>query len=238
MGPRRVHCPERRPRSWWPALRASHPRATILYRGVGTSSRTPPPAQILFISSHVPVGEAPSCHPPPAPPVMPTAVRGPGPWTETISFPKRGGIGPYGLPSYPPSPTKTSRCSFPQRPLTPWAQPFPPHLHKSQLEGSRSPERGASSWYGRGRNPSRGPRGSLAEMEREHPRPAPPLPELCSLTTLRGPNLVPGPQSRLTCDSRSLKPGQAPADGSSVHFTNPSHAPSLLSVDWEGSLFP
>lgn len=75
-------------------------------------------------------------------------------------------------------------------------------------------------------------------MEREHPRPAPPLPELCSPTTLRGPDPVPGPQSRLACDSRCLKPGQVPADGSSVHFTNSSHAPSLLSVGLGRVPFP
>lgn len=88
------------------------------------------------------------------------------------------------------------------------------------------------------KEPLQRPQGVTSRDGREHPRPAPPLPELCSLTTLRGPDLVPGPQSRLACDSRSLKPGQAPADGSSVHFTNPSHVPSLLSVDWEGSPFP
>lgn len=83
----------------WLTLGASGP-AVSLYRGVGASPRTLPPAQTLLISSHIPGGEvASSCQHPwndLAVPSYVTAVTGPRPpGTESISVPERSGLCPH-----------------------------------------------------------------------------------------------------------------------------------------------
>lgn len=123
-----------------------------------------------------PCGRSPLLPPTPCPPSHAHCCQGPRPLDRGHLFPKERWYWPIWFALLSTEPYKDLPLQFSSETPHPVGQPFPPHLHKSQLEVSRSPERGASSWYGRGRNPSRGPRGSLAEMEENTPGPPHPSP--------------------------------------------------------------
>lgn len=153
--------------SWGPELvcgsESSSPVAS-LYRGVGTSPRTPPPAQIRVTSSHIHVGEVSStrhlpCNDLAVPSCAQHYHRAQVSWDRASLF-WRGGICPHSLASYPqkelptphllrssvwPQPSSTftqTELEAPPYPPFPWPRGFP---HCIDGEGTH-PENLINHW--------------------------------------------------------------------------------------------